>query len=310
MPKVTQAIPPSPPSTGLPPASTGLPAVSTGPIPAAASGALPPVLAPLHPLAGESGISPRRCTPRGVDRGLNPDEQAVFAYLSDFLTPRRRERFASVLSQRTRRPTVVLENIYQDHNISAVLRTCDAFGLQDVAAIEKEFGFEVNRQIALGTDQWLTIRRFAGPSPTVDCLADLKRRGYRIVATSPRPGSVPIDQLPLDEPVALVIGNEMDGVSEESLALADHCVHLPMYGFVESFNLSVATALCLQSLVTRLRAQRDDWGLSPEEQEHLMLDWTRKSLVNPVLLESRFWQQRAADCIPRADAGPGAQTGP
>lgn len=238
--------------------------------------------------------------PRSALQGLTPDEQAVFAYLSDFLTPRRRERFASVLSQRTRWITVVLENIYQEHNISAVLRTCDAFGLQDVAAIEKEFGFEVNRQIALGTDQWLTIRRFAGPSPTADCLADHKRRGYRVIATSPRPGSVPIQELPLDQPVALVIGNEIDGVSEEALALADGCVHLPMYGFVESFNLSVATALCLQSLGTRLRAERNDWGLSPNEQEHLLLDWTRKSIVNPALLEARFFQQRAADCVPRS----------
>lgn len=279
MQEVTQAILPT--------------SVSAGPIPPVPS-------APLRP-PGESGASPRSSAPRGVDRGLTPDEQAVFAYLSDFLTPRRRERFASVLAQRTRFLTVVLENIYQDHNISAVLRTCDAFGLQDVAAIEKEFGFEVNRQIALGTDQWLTIRRFAGPSPTVDCLTDLKRRGYRVVATSPRPGSFPIDKLPLDEPVALVIGNEMDGVSDETLSMADHCVHLPMYGFVESFNLSVATALCLQSLVTRIRATRDDWGLSPEEREHLLLDWTRKSIVNPVLLEARFWQQRSADCVPRSD---------
>ena len=263
--------------------------------------AIPPTSAPHDstPLPGESGAPPKRGAPRGVDRGLSPDEQAVFAYLSDFLTPRRRERFASVLAQRTRWLTVVLENIYQDHNISAVLRTCDAFGVQDVAAIEKEFGFEVNRQIALGTDQWLTIRRFAGPNPTVDCLADLKRRGYRVVATSPRPGSYPIEQLPLDEPVALVIGNEVDGVSAETLELADHSVHLPMYGFVESFNLSVATALCLQSLSTRLRTQRDDWGLSAEEKEHLLLDWTRKSIVNPALLEARFWKQRAADCVPR-----------
>ena len=228
---------------------------------------------------------------------LSPDEQTIFPYLSDFLTQRRRERFAEVLSHRTRRITVVLDNIYQAHNISAVLRSCDAFGIQDVATIEREFGFEVNRQIALGTDQWLTIRRFTGPRATLDCLDDHHRRGYQLVATTPRPGSLSIHELPLDRPIALFMGNEIDGLDPEILSRADAAVHLPMFGFVESFNLSVATALCLQSLTMRLRRERTDGPLTDTEKERLTFDWTRLSVPNVAGVEARFFRQRQQDCV-------------
>jgi tRNA (guanosine-2'-O-)-methyltransferase len=223
---------------------------------------------------------------------LSAQERVVLGYLQGFLTDRRQERIAEVLGQRTRYLTVVLENLFQEHNISAVLRTCDAFGVQDVGVIETDFEYAISRQVALGSDQWLTIRRFPGPSPTRDCLTDLRARGYRLVATTPRPGSVPISEIPLDRPIALLMGSEIDGLSEEALAMADLSAHLPMHGFVESFNISVATALCVQTLTQRIRESSVAWGLSEPEQLRLTLDWTRKSIRNVEAIEARFARER------------------
>lgn len=169
------------------------------------------------------------------------------------LTPARVQRMRSVLDQRHTWLTIVLDNVFDPHNISAVLRSCDAFGVQDVHVIETTETFSVNREIAQGAEKWLTIHRWAAFAP---CRAYLRRRGFRLFATTLSPRAVPIGAVPLERPVALVFGNEHRGVMPEVIAACDGEVIIPMYGFVQSLNVSVAAAISLATIGARLRTER------------------------------------------------------
>jgi len=212
-------------------------------------------------------------------------------FLKQFLLEDRLQRFEEVARQRTRHLTIVLENIFHAHNASACLRTCDCFGIQDVHIVEDRNRFEPNKDIALGASQWLTIHRYqqnteatAAPSsdgpPTATrvCIESLQQQGYHVLATSPRQHSVPLQEIDVTRPTALIFGAEQVGVSEEAIELADQLVHIPMYGFTESFNISVSAALCLQHLTTRLRQTKVRWPLSEQAHDELMDEWVRKSL--------------------------------
>jgi len=222
-------------------------------------------------------------------------DRALYQWLQTWLTDRRLDRFAEVLKMRTRHFTVAIENLYQTHNASAVIRSCEAFGIQDVHVIEHENRFQANPEIALGTDQWLTIRRYesddGSTDSTTECINDLKNRGYRIAALVLHEESVPLDSISVEEPTALLLGNEKDGLTQTAISQADVLVHLPMYGFVESFNVSVAAALALQQLTSALRASEVHWHLADEEREELMFAWTRKSVKHVERFERQFAEQ-------------------
>lgn len=198
------------------------------------------------------------------------------------MTPARLQRFWHVAMQRTRYLTVVLENLYQDHNISAVLRTCEGLGIQDVHVVETTNAFRVNEEVALGASKWLTIYRYGnvpeGPSPMRLCLESLRQRGYRITATVPRPDALPVEACPSDRPLALLMGTEMQGLSEEAIRSADLMLYLPMRGFTESFNVSVSTAIFLYALWNKIYADRNLMWLSEGEQEALVAEWLKLSV--------------------------------
>jgi tRNA (guanosine-2'-O-)-methyltransferase len=221
--------------------------------------------------------------------------RALFDHLSDYLTAARRKRLVDVLSRRTRRLTVVLEDIRKSHNVSAVLRTCDAFGVQDVHVVEPREPFEAAAKIALGTQQWLTIHEYPAKGGAAECVRRLRDDGYRIVATTPPgPRTVRFDELDLDTPLAIAFGNEKEGLTETVEAAADCFVTIPMDGFVESLNISVAAAVILQSLTTRLRLTDVPWGLSDEEKFELLFDWTRQSVPSIEAIEQRWSETRNA----------------
>ena len=190
-------------------------------------------------------------------------------FLRQFVTDQRKARFDQVLAQRTRHITVVLENLFHDHNASACLRTCDCFGLQDVYIAESNNEFDANPDIALGSNKWLTLNHFQTPGQvdygdtraTQKCIATLKERGYRIYATSPLQDSRPVSEIPVDEPTAVIFGSEVSGVSEYAMQEADGLVCVPMYGFTESFNVSVSVALVLQQLTQKMRDADIAWQL-------------------------------------------------
>jgi tRNA (guanosine-2'-O-)-methyltransferase len=180
-------------------------------------------------------------------------------------------------ARRTRYLTVALENLYQSHNTSAVIRNCDCFGLQDVYVIAKQ-KFKLNRDVAMGATKWITEFRYAhGESER--CLQDIKHKGYRIVATSPNADKSIFD-LDIQRPICLLFGSEKYGLTDTAFAQADESVYIPMFGFTESFNISVSVALCLQVLRQKMEREVDHWTLTTEEQLELKLDWCRKILKN------------------------------
>jgi len=210
-------------------------------------------------------------------------------YLQNFLTVHRRDRFESVLEFRTRYLCVVLENLTKPHNTSAVLRSCDCFGVQNVHVIEQDCDSKVNKEISLGAQKWLTVQRWnQGSDPTVPCLRTLKNQGYRVVAATPHEKQKRLDQLSLETPIALVFGSEKKGISKEALELADECVMVPMYGFTESFNLSVCAALCLSELIQQIHKSDWDWHLTESEKDELRLLWARRTIPNIEAIERRF----------------------
>lgn len=196
------------------------------------------------------------------------------------------ERIAAL---RTKYMTVVLENIHQEHNASAVLRTCDCFGVQDLHVIEKNNKYKVQRDIALGAGRWTDVINYTtGENPTTTCLNTLKDKGYSIVATTPHPLGVSIYDLDISKPFALVFGTERKGISQDVVELADQYVTIPMFGFTESFNISVSAALSMNILRRKLEESSIDWKLNESEQTLLKINWSKKILRSGDLLEAEI----------------------
>ncbi|MEB3827501.1 TrmH family RNA methyltransferase [Phormidium sp. CCY1219] len=219
------------------------------------------------------------------------EKKALIAYLSQFATPARRDRIESVLNRRTRYLTLVLEDIYQTHNASAVLRNCDCFGIQDIHIVENLKEFTLNKDVSVGSERWLSVYRYRDENTnnTQHCLEKLKSEGYKIIATSPH-AEKPLDELSIDEKLALLFGSEVNGLSDYALQNADEVVTIPIQGFSESFNISVSAALCLYHLTTRLRKTKKNWPLTEAEKIELRLNWLRKSVRHSENLEQKFFQ--------------------
>jgi len=199
------------------------------------------------------------------------------AHLLEFVNANRVALIDRVLDQRTRFLTVALENVYQSHNASAVVRSCECFGVQDVHVLECGNRFEPAGSVAQGAARWVTVHRHRGPDATSDGLQALKDSGYRLVAMSPAPGCTPLEDLPVEAPLALCIGSEEPGLSKQAVAMADLSATVPMHGFTRSLNLSVTTAIALERLSSRVRRSRVDWGLDPVEREYLRTLWLARS---------------------------------
>ena len=194
-------------------------------------------------------------------------DKIVLDELYKIITPSKQEMFDRIAAQRTKHLTIALENVYQEHNASAVLRTCDCFGIQDLHVIEKDNQYKVQRDIALGAGRWVDMYNYDhGPNPTLDCISKLKSKGYRIIATTPHTNDQTIHDLDLSTPAALIFGTERRGISQEVITHADAFVKIPMYGFTESFNISVSAAITLHTLRERLEKSSIEWKLNEHDQ--------------------------------------------
>lgn len=223
---------------------------------------------------------------------INPD---LVDYLSTYLTPRRLELFNKVLNKRTRHITVVLEDIYQSQNASAVLRTCDCFGIQDVHVIENRNEFNVNTEVALGSSKWLSIIKYnKAENNSLEAIKNLKQQGYRIVATTPHTNDQELPDFDINAgKAALVFGSELPGISETILNEADEFLKIPMFGFTESFNISVSAAIILHHLSLKMRENNNlAWELSENEKAELKLAWIRNTIKKSELIEKRFWEEK------------------
>ncbi|MBZ0264199.1 RNA methyltransferase [bacterium] len=214
-------------------------------------------------------------------------------YLAQFITPHKLELFDSVLENRTRDVTVVLENIYQPQNASAVVRTCDCLGIQDLHIIENSNAYQINPKVTQGSSKWVTFHRYSKfEDNTAECITRLKKQGYRIIATTPHKEDTTLNELPVHGKMAFLFGQEEPGLSERAISLADEYVKIPMYGFTESFNISVSAGLILYQVTNQLREKGEHWGLSEEEKINLKLTWIRKMLKKYHLLEKEFFVAR------------------
>ncbi len=217
-------------------------------------------------------------------------------YLAGFLTEHKLERFEEVISNRTRHVTVVLEDIFQPHNASAVTRSCDCFGIQDLHVIENRNRYTVNPGVTVGSSKWVTLNRYnkQDENNTIDSINSLKEKGYRIVATTPHRDDVMLPELPIDQPFALIFGTEETGLTETALEMSDEFMRIPQVGFTESYNISVSVSLCLYDIMSRVWKSDLDWHLSDAEKRDIKITWMRKVLARHKGLEDRFWEQRAA----------------
>lgn len=194
--------------------------------------------------------------------------------LEEYVTPNKVQLIEWVLSQRTRHLTVVMEDFYQSHNTNAVMRTCDCFGIQDVYITQRLHDYSLNPNVVRGASKWLNINMFDREEDSTEkCFDALKTKKYKLVGTTPSKDYASIEELNIEEPIAFVFGTEKRGLSDYAKEHVDELVHIPMYGFTESFNVSVSAALILNSLVAKLRESQINWQLTPSEKEDLKFDW-------------------------------------
>lgn len=214
-------------------------------------------------------------------------------FLSGYLTENRRQLFEKIIQYRTRHITVVLEDIYQPHNASAVLRSADITGIQDVHIIENRNRYQVNPEVAMGSSKWLNLIKYNElEDNTLTAYKALRRAGYRIVATTPHTSDQTLDEIPLDGKMALVFGTELNGLSETAIVHADEYLRIPMYGFTESYNISVSAALTLFMLTEKLRKSSVPWQLTKEERIDTLVEWAKRTVKHADLFEKEFLQKR------------------
>ena len=215
---------------------------------------------------------------------------AYLEFLENILTDNRKERFLNVLKNRTNHFTIAVEDIFQMHNTSAVMRSCEVFGIQELNVIEQRYGKSIDKEIAMGAQKWVDINAFDSISGCVD---SLKAKGYQIIAATPHENDCLMDDFDISRPSALFFGTERDGLSEEILQKADGFLKIPMVGFTESLNISVSAAIIIQNLMNRLRNSDINWQLSEEDILEKRLQWARSSIKDIKRIEARYYQENS-----------------
>lgn len=216
--------------------------------------------------------------------------EELISYLSKVITPERFSLFNKIIKDRTRYMTVVLEDIFQPHNASAVLRSCDCFGVQDVHIIENENEYKVNPDVALGSSKWLNLYKYnETENNTLSTINALKKKGYRIIATTPHNDDVNLEDFDISKgKFALMFGSEQPGLSNIAMENADEFLKIPMFGFTESFNISVSAAIVLHHLSLKLRQSDIKFKLSEDEQNTIILEWLKQSIKKSDLIIKKF----------------------
>ncbi|WP_339888422.1 RNA methyltransferase [uncultured Flavobacterium sp.] len=211
----------------------------------------------------------------------------LLTYLEGFLTDNRKQRFLDVLSKRTKHFTIAVEDVFQMHNTSAVMRSCEVFGIQELNVVEQRFGKAIDKQIAMGAQKWVDINEH---SSSQACIDSLRQKGYQIIATTPHNESCTIENFDITKPSAIFFGTEIDGLSDEVMQQADGYLKIPMVGFTESLNISVSAAIIIQDITNRLRNSNIEWQLSDEELLEKRIDWARKTIKDIKNVEGRFYE--------------------
>lgn len=215
----------------------------------------------------------------------NTNDTDYLTYLETFITEARRDRFLEILRNRTKHFTIAVEDVFQLHNTSAVMRTCEVFGIQELHVVEEKYGKTIDKEIAMGAQKWVDITRYTN---TLQCVNTLREQGYKIIATSPHEGSCFLDDFDITQRSAIFFGTEKTGLSEEVLSQADGFIKIPMLGFTESLNISSSAAIIIQNLSSRLRKSDINWQLTDEEMLEKRIDWARKSIKDIDFITERY----------------------
>jgi tRNA (guanosine-2'-O-)-methyltransferase len=220
-------------------------------------------------------------------------DKELLNLFESYLTDKRKALYKKVIADRTHHFTVVLEDVSQPHNASAVLRTCDIFGVQDLHTVENKYINRISKYVAKGSQKWITSKRYKSDgNNTQICFDNLREEGYQIIATSPHNDSCLLQDFDISKKTAFVFGEETEGISDFVKENADGFLNIPMVGFTESLNISVAAAIILQDVTTKLRNSDLDWHLSEEEKERLYFDWLKKSIKNSDVIEEKFYESK------------------
>lgn len=214
-------------------------------------------------------------------------DHKLLQYLQSFLTERRRDLFDRVLLERTHHITVAVEDVYQLHNTSAVIRSCESFGVQNLHVIEEVNVKRIDREIAMGAQKWVDVYRHTSAK---ECVQSLKAQGYRIVATTPHQKAHRLEDFDITQKAAIFFGRETQGLSDDVLEAADDFIYIPMVGFTESLNISVSAAITIQRVMTRLKASNVSWQLSDSEVFEKKLEWTKKMIKDVDRIVER-WEE-------------------
>lgn len=213
-------------------------------------------------------------------------DQQLLTYLEDFISEERKERFVEILENRTKYITVAIEDVYQMHNTSAVIRSCEVFGIQEAHVIEDRNKKVLDKNIALGAEKWVDVFSYEKSS---DCIEKLRNDGYKVIATTPHKDDCLLPDFKIDDKIALFFGTEKDGLSKTVLDEADGFLKIGMQGFTESLNISVSAAIILQDLSTKLKKTDLNWGLTEEEKLDKRLDWTKKTIKSIDDILTRYY---------------------
>lgn len=220
-------------------------------------------------------------------------DKKLVAFLSEIVTENRLKRFEDVLENRTKHFTVVLEDLYQKHNQSAVVRSCEVFGVQDVHVIENKYISYLSNQVAKGAQKWTDFHHYNTlEHNTQKCIDNIKSKGYQLIVTSPHIDSCTVEQFDITKKAAFVFGVEKEGVSKQMMDQADGFIHIPMVGFTESLNVSVAASIILQQVTEKLRSSSIDWKLTEEEKLVIKDKWIKGSIKNIEPIIERFYQTK------------------
>ena len=211
--------------------------------------------------------------------------QETFDYLKQFLTDERLSKIEHFSQESSDFVLPVMEDVYQFRNAAAIVRSVEACGFHHVVALEEENVFNPNLKVTKGAETWVKVEKMPN---NLDSLKEIKNRGYKILAVSPENNATMLPDYKVKEPIALVFGTELEGVSDEILDFADETLAIPMFGFTKSFNVSVAAAICMYELKQKLMKSGIDYKLSEEKLLEMKIRWTVNSIRSGEELLERF----------------------
>jgi len=223
--------------------------------------------------------------------------QKLIEYLSQFLTEHRLNLINQKIQDRTHYIIPVLEDIFDPHNTSAVIRTAEALGIQKINIIENHNSFKMSKGITKGAHQWVDVTQYNdnnssksdNTSNSKKCINALKEKGYIVYGATPHEEAFSLEEVDLSKKIAVCFGSEKNGLSDYLLENCDQKFYIPMTGFTESLNISVSTAITIHHLLYNLNKSDIKYKLSREEQLELKYQWLRKSLKRIDILEKEFY---------------------